>query len=217
VTSVVEGLKSRPSDGATLESTRVLHGNAHITEVVRGLRFRIGLATFFQTNTAQAERLVELVEELAGPVAGEPVIDLYCGVGLFSLALAARGARVAGIEVVAPAIEAARENAADNGIAGVSFHAGDARLALPEVLAAHGPPRVLVLDPPRAGAGGKVMRRIGRAAPERVVYVSCNPTTLARDLQELAPFGYRVTRVQPVDLFPQTYHVETVVRLERAA
>lgn len=215
ISSVVHAARSRPDEGAPLGEATVLCGNPHITEVVAGLRFRIGLHTFFQTNTAQAEQLVALVRRLAGDVAGAPVVDLYCGVGLFALALAAQGAQVAGIEVVAPAIEAARENAADNGITGAAFYVGDARTALPEVLERHGTPRVLVLDPPRGGAGGKVMRRIGRAGPERVVYVSCNPTTLARDLTELLPFGYRITEVVPVDLFPQTYHVETVVALER--
>jgi 23S rRNA (uracil1939-C5)-methyltransferase len=215
VASIVHGVRSRPFEGASIEQTRVLHGAPTITEIVQGLSFRIGLGTFFQTNTAQAERLAALVRELAGPVAGAPVIDLYCGVGLFALTLAKAGAEVAGIEVVVPAVESARENAARNGLSNAHFYSGDVRTALPEVLERHGPPQVLVLDPPRGGAGGKVMRRIGRAAPNRVIYVSCNPTTLARDLSELLPFGYRITRVQPVDLFPQTYHVETVVALER--
>jgi 23S rRNA (uracil1939-C5)-methyltransferase len=121
-----------------------------------------------------------------------------------------------GVEIVESAIEAARRNAAENGLTSVSFHAGDARKVLAEVLPAGLSPKVLVLDPPRAGAGGKVMRRIARATPERILYVSCNPTTLARDLVELRPFGYTVTAVQPIDLFPQTYHVETVVALMRS-
>jgi 23S rRNA (uracil1939-C5)-methyltransferase len=136
-------------------------------------------------------------------------------VGLFSLVMAAAGAHVVGVEIVEAAIEAARRNAAENGLASPTFHAGDARKVLAEVLPAGLAPKVLVLDPPRAGAGGKVMRRIARACPERIVYVSCNPTTLARDLVELRPFGYTVTAVQPLDLFPQTYHVETVVALTR--
>jgi 23S rRNA (uracil1939-C5)-methyltransferase len=129
--------------------------------------------------------------------------------------MAAVGARVTGVEIVEAAIVAARDNARANGLEGLQFHAGDARKVLAEVLPAGLSPKVLILDPPRAGAGGKVMRRIARATPERIVYVSCNPTTLARDLVELAPFGYQVTAVQPIDLFPQTYHVETVVALDR--
>ena len=201
-------------DGTHALDTTVLHGQDHITEIVGSLRFRIHMETFFQTNSVQAERLVDVVKDFAGDVDGVQVVDVYCGVGLFSLALAAAGARVVGVEIVEAAIKAARRNAAENGLASLSFHAGDARKVLAEVLPAGLAPKVLVLDPPRAGAGGKVMRRIARACPERIVYVSCNPTTLARDLVELRPFGYEVTAVQPIDLFPQTYHVETVVALE---
>ena len=158
-----------------------------------------------------------LVRELAGEVAGALAIDLYCGVGMFTLALASAGAKAVGIELSASSVEAARANAHSNGLDDARFLAGDARSVLPQVLAEHGAPRVVVLDPPRAGAGGKVMRRIARAGPARIIYVSCNPTTLARDLIELEPFGYRVAVVQPLDLFPQTYHVETVVALDRHA
>jgi 23S rRNA (uracil1939-C5)-methyltransferase len=215
IVSVVRGIRSREAEAAPLIGMTVLQGKGTITDHLGGLRFQIGLETFFQTNTAQAERLVEIVRDLAGDIAGGFAIDVYCGVGIFSLALASSAAQVAGIEIVPAAIEAARANAAGNGITNATFHVGDARHALPEVLALHGPPRLAILDPPRAGAGGKVMRRIARANPERIVYVSCNPTTLARDLQELVPFGYQITAVQPIDLFPQTYHVETVVALER--
>jgi 23S rRNA (uracil1939-C5)-methyltransferase len=184
--------------------------------VTGSLRFRIRIDTFFQTNSAQAERLVDVVKDFCGDVTSAEVVDVYCGVGFFSLALAAAGARVTGVEIVESAIAAARENAADNGLSSLTFHAGDARKVLAEVLPAGLAPKVLVLDPPRAGAGGKVMRRIARACPERIVYVSCNPTTLARDLVELRPFGYAISAVQPMDLFPQTYHVETVVELSRS-
>ncbi len=215
VRSIVRAVKSGLSDGGPADNIEILHGSGFITEVVRGLRFRIGLSTFFQTNTAQAGMLVDLVRRFAGPIDSASVIDVYCGVGLFSLALASSAAHVAGVELGPEAIDAARENAAQNGIGNVDFTAGDARHALPEVLSRHGAPGLIVLDPPRGGAGGKVMRRIARAEPARIVYVSCNPTTLARDLRELAPFGYRLTAVVPVDLFPQTYHVETVALLER--
>jgi len=216
IAGVVRSIRRTPDTAAPLSETTVLLGRDHVTEITAGLRFRIHIDTFFQTNSAQAERLVEVVRALSGDVAGAEVVDVYCGVGLFSLALAAAGARVTGVEIVETAIEAARGNAAANGLSSVAFHAGDARKVLAAVLPAGFSPKVLVLDPPRAGAGGKVMRRIARACPERIVYVSCNPTTLARDLVELRPFGYQVTAVQPIDLFPQTYHVETVVALERA-
>jgi len=214
ISGVVRSIRRDP-DGSPLAETTLLWGREHITEITAGLRFRIHIDTFFQTNSAQAEYLVGAVRELAGDVQGAEVVDVYCGVGLFSLALAAAGAHVTGVEIVESAIEAARRNATENGLSSLAFHAGDARKVLAEVLPAGLAPKVLVLDPPRAGAGGKVMRRIARACPERIVYVSCNPTTLARDLVELRPFGYRISAVQPLDLFPQTYHVETVVALER--
>jgi 23S rRNA (uracil1939-C5)-methyltransferase len=217
VKSVVRSIRASADTSAPLQQTTLLRGQDHISETVGGLRFNIGVETFFQTNTAQAERLAALVRELAGDIAGALAIDVYCGVGMFTLALAAAGAKAVGIELSVNSVEAARINARSNGLGESRFLAGDARSVLPQVLAEFGPPRVVVLDPPRAGAGGKVMRRIARAAPARIIYVSCNPTTLARDLVELEPFGYRVSVVQPLDLFPQTYHVETVVALDRHA
>jgi 23S rRNA (uracil1939-C5)-methyltransferase len=216
VAGVVRSIRNTPDGAAPPVETTVLYGQDYMTEITASQRFRIHMETFFQTNSAQAERLVEVVKELAGDVQGAEVVDVYCGVGLFSLALTATGAHVVGVEIVEAAIQAARRNAAENGLTSPIFHAGDARKVLAEVLPAGLSPKVLVLDPPRAGAGGKVMRRIARACPERIVYVSCNPTTLARDLVELRPFGYSVAAVQPLDLFPQTYHVETVIALTRA-
>jgi len=215
IKAVVRGIRQSVEGAAPLAETQVLLGDDHITETTAGLDFDIRLDTFFQTNSVQAERLVALVKQLAGDVNGSSVVDVYCGVGLFSLALAATGANVLGVEIVESAVAAARENARKNNVASAEFHAGDARKVLADKLPAGLAPKVLVLDPPRAGAGGKVMRRIARATPERIVYVSCNPTTLARDLVELSPYGYKMTAVTPIDLFPQTYHVETVVALER--
>jgi 23S rRNA (uracil1939-C5)-methyltransferase len=217
VVGVVRSIRASSDTSAPLQQTTLLRGQDHITETVGGLRFGIGIETFFQTNSAQADALVALVRELAGELAGALAIDVYCGVGMFTLALASAGAKAVGIELSASSVEAARVNAQTNNLCEARFFAGDARTVLPEVLAEHGIPRVVVLDPPRAGAGGKVMRRIARAAPARIIYVSCNPTTLARDLVELGPFGYRISVVQPLDLFPQTYHVETVVALDRHA
>ncbi len=214
IAGVVRTTRETQEGRTPLGETSLLCGRDHIVETIGDLRFRIHVDTFFQTNSAQADRLLQLVMEFAGDVNGAKVVDVYCGVGLFSLALARAGAQVVGVEIAETAVEAARENARANGLSSPTFHAGDARKVLAEVLPAGLAPRVLVLDPPRAGAGGKVMRRIARSCPERIVYVSCNPTTLARDLVELRPFGYKVTAVQPIDLFPQTYHVETVVALE---
>ncbi|HEU5298365.1 MAG TPA: 23S rRNA (uracil(1939)-C(5))-methyltransferase RlmD [bacterium] len=205
-----------PSKGDAVEVAgfHVLHGRPHITERLGGLTFKLGLLTFFQTNTAQAERMVAIVREMAGRGVGH-ALDLYSGVGTFALALAGQAERVTGIEVVAASVEAARENAALNGIANAAFHTADVRRfdQVPGV----GGADLLVLDPPRAGAGVKVMQAIARLGPPRVIYISCNPTTLAPDLRELAAAGYAVRAVQPIDLFPHTYHVECIVLLDRAA
>jgi len=216
IVGVLHGLNAGPSDGVPLAGLTVLAGRGHLIEQLAGLRFRIGLETFFQTNTAQAERLAETLEGFASLGGGETVYDLYCGVGTFALALARRAARVYGIEVAPSAVEAARENAVLNAIPNVEFASGDVRTALPELRRRAAPPDLLVLDPPRSGAGGRVMRRIAEARAPRVIYVSCNPTTLAPDLKDLVAGGYAIRTVQPLDLFPQTYHVECVVLAERS-
>jgi len=216
IVGILHGLNAGPSDGVPLAGLTVLAGRGHLIEQLAGLRFRIGLETFFQTNTAQAERLAETLEGFASLGGGETVYDLYCGVGTFALALARRAARVYGIEVAPSAVEAARENAVLNAIPNVEFASGDVRTALPELRRRAAPPDLLVLDPPRSGAGGRVMRRIAEARAPRVIYVSCNPTTLAPDLKDLVAGGYAIRTVQPLDLFPQTYHVECVVLAERS-
>lgn len=215
VRGVLWAQSSALSDAVVVDRLEVLWGEAAIEEELGGLRFRIGLETFFQTNTVQADRMVQLAVEMAEVGSADRVIDLYCGVGTFALAFAQRAGYVWGVEVVPAAVEAARENAQRAGVSNVEFVQAEVKHALPELASRVGAPDLLVLDPPRSGAGGKVMRRIGRAQPRKVLYVSCNPTTLAPDLKELLPFGYRVRAVQPVDLFPQTYHVETLVLLVR--
>jgi len=215
VTGIVRGIVGGASDAAPIVQVDTLYGREYLEEELVGLRFRIGLETFFQTNTVQAARMVEHVVKRAQPAAGGFVIDLYCGVGTFALALARAGARLVGIELAPSSIEAARKNAALNGVEGVEFVCGDTRVVLPSIIARHGTPDAVVLDPPRSGAGGRVMRKIGRTGARRVIYISCNPTTLAPDLKELLPFGYDLSGVQPFDLFPQTYHVEAVAVLDR--
>jgi 23S rRNA (uracil1939-C5)-methyltransferase len=217
VVSVLHGTNPGASDGLPLTAVSVLAGRSYIVEQLAGLRFRIGLETFFQTNTVQAERLVETVGALAEPREHETVFDLYSGVGTFSLPLALRAKRVYGLEIAASAVEAAGENAALNGIGNVEFAPGDVRRLLPDLVGRAGAPHLIVLDPPRSGAGNRVMRKVIAAAPPRIIYVSCNPTTLASDLGALAASGYAIRAVQPLDLFPHTYHVECVVLLERGA
>ena len=163
-----------------------------------------------------AERLYAVAAELAGLRGWERLFDLYCGIGTIGLSLAARAGEVWGLEIVEDAIADAIANARRNEIANARFFAGDVRLALRELTAQAGRPDVLVVDPPRAGLSQKVVRRIIEAAPRRIVYVSCNPTTLAPNAAQLVEAGYALRRVVPVDMFPQTPHIECVALLERA-
>lgn len=203
------------ADRTQAEKSHVLLGRDFIYDELAGYRYRLWYDTFFQTNPTQAEKLVELALEMAKPKATEKMIDLFCGVGTFSLPFASRVKELAGIEIVETSIESAKRNAQDNGISNTYFLAMDARRGIDQVIETFGTPDLLLLDPPRSGAGGKVMRKIGRAKPSRIVYVSCNPETFATDIKELAPFGYELQVVQPVDLFPHTYHVECVVLMTR--
>lgn len=203
------------ADRTQSEKTHVLAGRDFIYDEMLGYRYRLWFDTFFQTNPTQAQKLVELALEMGQPKETESMIDLFCGVGTFSLPFASRVGKLAGIEIVETSIESAKRNAKDNGIDNTYFLARDARHGLVEVLETFGVPDLLVVDPPRSGAGGKVMRRIGRTQPSRIVYVSCNPDTFATDIKELEPFGYELVTVQPVDLFPHTVHVECVSLLVR--
>lgn len=178
------------------------------------LKFRIGAKSFFQTNPEQTQRLYEVVRAYAGLTGKEHVYDLYCGAGSISLFMARHCAHVTGAEIVPEAIADAHSNAALNGITNVSFEAGDLKdLLNTDFIERHGKPDLLVTDPPRAGMHADVVARIRELAPQRIVYVSCDPATQARDLALMKDM-YRITHVQPVDMFPHTYHVENVVRLE---
>ncbi|WP_449539135.1 23S rRNA (uracil(1939)-C(5))-methyltransferase RlmD [Ferdinandcohnia sp. Marseille-Q9671] len=203
------------ADRTQSEKTHLLAGRDFIYDEMDGYRFRVWFDTFFQTNPTQAQKLVDFAIEMGEPKKTEKMIDLFCGVGTFSLPFASRVEKLAGIEIVESSIESAKRNAKDNGLANTYFLAKDARKGIDEVLESFGRPELLLLDPPRSGAGGKVMRRIGRSQPERIVYVSCNPETFASDIKELEPFGYTLKVVQPVDLFPHTVHVEAVALLVR--
>lgn len=204
------------ADRTQSEKTHVLSGRDFIYDELSGFRYRIWYDTFFQTNPTQAQKLVDLAIEMGQPKKNEKMIDLFCGVGTFSLPFAKQVKELSGIEIVETSIESAKRNAKDNGITNTHFLARDARHGIDEVIDSFGTPELLLLDPPRSGAGGKVMRKIGRAQPERIVYVSCNPDTFATDMKELRPFGYQLELVQPVDLFPHTVHVECVALLTKA-
>ncbi|MEE2793067.1 MAG: 23S rRNA (uracil(1939)-C(5))-methyltransferase RlmD [Acidobacteriota bacterium] len=222
IVSVVHGARSRHDRASPMTSIRVLDGRDVIIEQIGTLSFHIGLETFFQTNTTQAERMLRMAEtavKAKGQNETVPnfILDVFCGVGFFTLGLARHARTVVGIELLESSINTARKNAELNQIDNALFYSGDARRTIPYILEQHGTPDIIVLDPPRSGAGGKVIRRIARAEPSRIVYVSCNPQTLASDLKELKPFGYEINRVQPIDLFPHTYHVETIVTLDRSS
>ena len=196
--------------------SEVLHGTEAIEEELGGLRFRISADAFFQTNTEMAERLYGLAADYAGLQGWERVYDLFCGIGTIGLSLAPRAGEVWGLEIVEEAIADAIANARRNEIDNAHFFAGDVRLALRQMVETSGRPDVLVVDPPRSGLSAKIVRRIIEAAPTRIVYVSCNPTTLAPNAAQLVEAGYALRRVRPVDMFPQTPHIECVALLERA-
>jgi 23S rRNA (uracil1939-C5)-methyltransferase len=164
-----------------------------------------------------AERLYALAIEYARLGASDRVYDLYCGIGTIGLMLAPRVAELWGLEIVEPAIADAIANARLNEITNAHFYAGDVRLAVRELVEKAGTPDVLLVDPPRAGLSQKVVRRIIEASPSRIVYVSCNPTTLAPNAAQLVQAGYELVRVRPVDMFPQTPHIECVAELVRAS
>jgi 23S rRNA (uracil1939-C5)-methyltransferase len=196
--------------------TRLLWGDEAIEEAVLGLRFRLRPGAFLQTNTQMAEELYRLAGEFAGLTGSENVFDLYCGTGTIGLSLAASAKAVWGVEISEEAVACAIENADLNGIENAQFFAGNVGQSLEELVERAGAPDVVVVDPPRAGLAGKSLRRTGRLGAARIVYVSCNPTTLASDLQVLRDeFRYELVRCRPVDMFPHTPHVESVSLLRR--
>ncbi len=195
--------------------TELVWGEAELPERLGELDLRISSEAFFQTNTEMAELLYGVVGEYAGLQGWERVYDLYCGIGTIALTLAPRAGELWGIELVEQAVADAIASARRNEVTNVHFFAGDTRLALPELVQRAGRPDVLVVDPPRAGLSKKVVRRIVEASPKRIVYVSCNPTTLAPNAAELVDAGWTLRRVRPVDMFPQTHHIECVALLER--
>ncbi len=192
----------------TPRGVQPLIGEPWIEVVVGTQRYRVSATSFFQVNTVGAAALVEVVRNYADLTPADIVLDAYCGVGLFALALADTAAEVIGIESAASACEDFAHNAAD--LSHVSLHEGAVDEVLPALRAQGQRIDVVVMDPPRAGAGEAVVRELAALQPRRIVYVSCDPATLARDSVSLSAAGYRLIEAQPVDLFPQTYHVETV-------
>jgi 23S rRNA (uracil1939-C5)-methyltransferase len=188
-------------------------GTDHIFELMEDLKFKVGPKSFYQTNTEQAYHLYSVAREFANLTGNELVYDLYTGTGTIANFVAKKARQVIGIEYVPEAIEDAKINSQINGIENTLFYAGDMKdILTDEFIQEHGRPDVIITDPPRAGMHPDVVKTILNAAPERIVYVSCNPATQARDLQ-LMDEQYKVAEVQPVDMFPHTPHVENVVLL----
>jgi 23S rRNA (uracil1939-C5)-methyltransferase len=218
LTSFVNTINTRRAQVATGELERVYHGPGAITEMLGKYQFRISANSFFQTNTKQAERLFEVAKGFAEVQPNDVVFDLYSGAGALSIYVSSDVQKVVGIELSETSVKDAIHNALLNGVTNCHFLQGDLKERLTKDtkwINDHGPADVILLDPPRSGMHPKVVQRIARLLPSRIVYVSCNPATQARDIRSLAEAGYSVVSIQPVDLFPQTFHVESVAKLFR--
>jgi 23S rRNA (uracil1939-C5)-methyltransferase len=220
VRTVTLGLNAARANVATMEREIVLVGPGTIVERLLGLEFEVVGNAFLQTNSAQAERLYELALAAAEPGRGETVLDLYCGAGTLTLLFARATGDAVGVESVADAVERARRNARRNALESTRFVCGEARQVLREWARGEREgavrPALVVVDPPRAGLHPRVVVRCAELRPRRIVYVSCNPATLARDVKDFAALGYRLSEVTPVDMFPHTPHIECVARLDPA-
>jgi 23S rRNA (uracil1939-C5)-methyltransferase len=208
---VVNNLQPKPGNAVFGSETRVLSGKSFIVEELDGLKFRLSATSFFQVNSAQAVALWKRVLAARNWKAGESVLELYCGVGTLSLPLARLGVDLLGIENWAVAVEDARLNAGLNALGSARFECADAR----EGFRLRPNPAVLLLDPPRKGLSAEVLGAIISAKPQEILYVSCDPASLSRDLKALAGAGWTLESVQPLDMFPQTYHVESLALLRR--
>lgn len=215
MTSIVVNLNRADTNVILGDSEFPLWGEPYIVDELCGLRFRLSPRSFYQVNRRQAERLYALAAEAAGLTGAETLLDLYCGTGTIGLTMAEKAKTLIGVEVVEQAVEDARRNAEDNGIQNARFLCADAGEAAAQLRREGVRPNVVILDPPRKGCDPEVIGTVADMAPSRAVYVSCDPATLARDLKLFAERGYAAVRATPVDMFPRTAHVETVVLLSR--
>ncbi len=216
LTGIMVSYNSERTNVVLGRESRVIWGQDWLDETLCGLTFRLSAPSFFQVNRAQTEVLYDLVEEYAGLTGTETVLDLYCGTGTISLVMARHAGRVLGVEIVPQAVEDAEENARRNGMDNAQFWCGDADSAAKRLLDENLRPDVVTVDPPRKGLAPEVIQTIAQMSPRRVVYVSCDPATLARDLKRFRESGYEPERAAAVDLFPRTHHVECVALLSRA-
>jgi 23S rRNA (uracil1939-C5)-methyltransferase len=215
IKAVVQNINTRLANIAFGEEELVLAGERTIQEKLGKFYFEISANSFFQTNTKQAEKLFEIVCGYAGLDGSEEVLDLYSGTGAISIFLAEKVKRVTGIEAVKDSIEDALRNVELNSIKNCRFLSGEARKVLSSLVQEGYSPEVIVVDPPRGGMHEKVVYSIVELKPEKIIYVSCNPATLARDLKLLCEKDYLIEKIQPIDMFPQTYHIEAVAKLVR--
>ncbi|MPL65628.1 23S rRNA (uracil-C(5))-methyltransferase RlmCD [bioreactor metagenome] len=213
--SIVQNINAKKTNIIMGDKTVTLWGKNYIVDHLGEFKFEISARSFFQVNTTQAEVLYNKAVEYAGLSGRETVIDAYCGTGTITLFLARHAAKVYGIEIVKPAILDARRNAINNSVTNTEFIVGDAVAVMPDLFKQGVRPEVIVVDPPRAGCERMVLETFANMKPARIVYVSCNPATLARDLAVLAEYGYKTCEIQPVDMFAQTSHVECVAVIER--
>ena len=197
------------------EYSEILHGNGYITDTLCGLSFRISPSSFYQVNPVQTEKLYSFAKKFAALTGKERVIDAYCGTGTIGLTMAKDSYEVIGVEVNSSAVEDAKHNAKENGIENIKFINADAGKYMDELAKSGKTADVVITDPPRVGCSSTFIRSLIALKPKRIVYISCNPETLARDLIPLTKFGYKATKIQPVDMFPHTSHVESVVCLTR--
>lgn len=215
IKSIVQNINNKRNNVILGDKSKTLWGEGKIIDYISDLKFNISPQSFFQVNPIQTEVLYNKALEYADLSGDETVFDIYCGIGTISLFLAKKAKKVYGIEVVEKAIEDAKENARINNIDNAEFYAGKAEEVFPKLYKEGIKADVIVVDPPRKGCEESVLETIVKMSPSKVVYVSCNPSTLARDLKYLDEKGYKTVEVQPVDMFPHTMHVENVARLER--
>lgn len=216
LTTVVLNVNRQRTSMVLGSEEHVLYGPGFIEDELCGLRFRISASSFYQVNPPQAERLYRAAIGMAQLTGKESVLDAYCGVGTIGLAAASQAGRVAGVELNPAAARDASGNARRNNVRNARFFAGDAGEFLRDAAAGGEPFDVVLMDPPRAGASREFLEAVCAAGPRRIVYISCNPETQARDLRFLTSHGYRAERAQPVDMFPFTHHIENIVSLSRA-
>lgn len=213
--SVVLNINEKPNNLVLGDKNIVLYGNGFIEDKIFDLKFHISPHSFFQVNPIQTKKLYEKALEFAEITKNDTVMDIYCGIGTISLCAAKKAKHVIGVEIVPDAISDACENARRNNIKNAEFYCGSAEKTVPRLLEKYGSPDIVIIDPPRKGSDENTLNAILLSQPKRIVYISCNPSTLARDAKILCGGGYKIEKITPVDMFPHTAHVETVVQLVR--